>query len=429
MSMRDAKGDPKKIRPPKPKPANPIAVAIKQWLATLRSASAAALEGLDTESLLSSAPKRFTIYEPMVLLPSGSFDSPAWQALLSHPALDPAHVDDLWHALLQELSKKQKAPLTHLAANQGIPPLVESDSSGDPSSDNILRSPSGLRMLYGDFGPATSPSGLPSHDDFARAFWVSTRQNGIWQTWAPRWTMFSRGNVKEKARLLAFHADAATATFPHRAAVPLPSDTGSTAAAPWAVDMYAGIGYFTFSYARLGMRVLCWELNPWSVEALRRGVVANGWRDVHVVRGRDLLRPTRELVPAGARIVVFLEDNGEAARRVAAWRSRDALDVLHINCGLLPTSEATWRPCWEIVARGAAPASWLHLHDNVATGDIDARRADIQSRFDGWARGEGDEGEGVTGREARVEHVELVKTYAPDVWHCVFDVCILKVHD
>ncbi|KAF3359477.1 hypothetical protein VdG1_02032 [Verticillium dahliae VDG1] len=315
MSMRDAKGDPKKIRPPKPKPANPIAVAIKQWLATLRSASAAALEGLDTESLLSSAPKRFTIYEPMVLLPSGSFDSPAWQALLSHPALDPAHVDDLWHALLQELSKKQKAPLTHLAANQGIPPLVESDSSGDPSSDNILRSPSGLRMLYGDFGPATSPSGLPSHDDFARAFWVSTRQNGIWQTWAPRWTMFSRGNVKEKARLLAFHADAATATFPHRAAVPLPSDTGSTAAAPWAVDMYAGIGYFTFSYARLGMRVLCWELNPWS------------------------------------------------------------------------------------------------------------------SRFDGWARGEGDEGEGVTGREARVEHVELVKTYAPDVWHCVFDVCILKVHD
>ena len=37
-------------------------------------------------------------------------------------------------------------------------------------------------------------------------------------------------------------------------------------------DLYAGIGYFAFSYAKAGVgKVLCWEINPWSVDGLRRG--------------------------------------------------------------------------------------------------------------------------------------------------------------
>ncbi|KAM0322986.1 hypothetical protein ACHAQA_009085 [Verticillium albo-atrum] len=421
MASKDARGDRTQPRPPKPKPESPITVAIKQWLAT-PSFPSEALEGLDVEAILSAAPKRFTIYEPMVLLPSGSFDSPAWQTMLAQPALGASHTNGLWEALLRELSKKQKALLTHLAVNQGIPPQVESGPLHEASNENILRSPSGLRMLQGDFGPAHAPL-TPSHDDFARAFWVSTQQNGIWQTWAPRWTMFSRGNVKEKARLLAFHDSAAP---PHRASVKIPAAPTAATAQVCAVDMYAGIGYFTFSYAKLGMRVLCWELNPWSVEALRRGAVANGW-DVHVVQGDDLSRPTAELVPPEARIVVFLEDNQEATRRIGDLRATRALDILHINCGLLPTSEPTWRPCWDLIARGEGQASWLHLHDNVGTKDIDRRRDDIQGRFDAWAQAQDDEG--ARRRVARVEHVELVKTYAPDVWHCVFDVFITGYTD
>ncbi|KAK6858721.1 S-adenosyl-L-methionine-dependent methyltransferase [Apiospora arundinis] len=82
--------------------------------------------------------------------------------------------------------------------------------------------------------------------------------------------MFRRGNIKEKARVLSFHEP--TDPSLHHRAMSLGELCNK-----WAVDMYAGIGYFVFSYAELGMRVLCWELNPWSVEGLRRGALANGW--------------------------------------------------------------------------------------------------------------------------------------------------------
>jgi tRNA wybutosine-synthesizing protein 2 len=163
----------------------------------------------------------------------------------------------------------------------------------EEEEENVLRSPAGLRMLFGDWGgDGDDGGGLGG----GGALWVATRQNGIAQVWAPRWTMFSRGNVKEKGRLLAFHDDGGQQDAPplgedgveaqrrrrRRAAVAaaLPPQTRGEA---WAVDLYAGIGYFAFSYARLGMRVLCWELNAWSVEGLRRGARANGW-GVRVVR-------------------------------------------------------------------------------------------------------------------------------------------------
>jgi tRNA wybutosine-synthesizing protein 2 len=49
--------------------------------------------------------------------------------------------------------------------------------------------------------------------------------------------------------------------------------------------------------------------------------------------------------------------------------------------------------------------------------DIEARKGEVQGLFDGWKE---------EGKEGRVEHVEMVKTYAPGVWHCVFDVCITR---
>jgi tRNA wybutosine-synthesizing protein 2 len=60
----------------------------------------------------------------------------------------------------------------------------------------------------------------------------------------------------------------------------------------------------------------------------------------------------------------------------------------------------------------------LHLHENVAVADIEQRKGEIQVVLDEW--GGGGEVKG------SVEHVELVKTFAPDVWHCAFDVRIAK---
>ncbi|KAG8160351.1 hypothetical protein KVR01_009887 [Diaporthe batatas] len=362
----------------------------------------------------------------MVLLPSGSFTSPAWKKALSQASSDCR--DDLWKITLRKIGEKTRQEATHLAANDGIPLTVAAQTAaeGGPHGsreqqqqqqehDNILRSPVGLRVLCGDFGPSETPGSVVTGDDFGRALWVCTKQNGIHQTWAPRWTMFSRGNIKEKARLLSFHdvpgpaGGEASQLLAHRA------QARTALSKSWAVDLYAGIGYFVFSYAKLGMRVLCWELNPWSVEGLRRGAHANGW-SVKVIQGQELARPTRELVSELDKIVVFLENNEHATRRVRELRSHGVdLPVRHVNCGLLPRSDDRWEAARAIL--GPAQDGWLHLHENVGAKDIERRRKEIQELFDGW-----DERGGQGGRGAEVENVELVKTFAPDVWHCVFDV-------
>ncbi|KAM5342977.1 hypothetical protein ACJ41O_013943 [Fusarium nematophilum] len=381
---------------PKPKTpkGNPIQVAIRNWIETVSPDTE--WDTQRREGLLNSAPKRFTIYEPMALLPTGSFTNLPWTTTLQQ--VDQEARDRLWSMVLTELSRKAKETLTHLAVNEGIPLHKE---GGEEADENVLRSPSRLRTLHGDFGLASMSTQGPSEEDFGGTLWVSTKQNGIYQTWAPRWTMFSRGNVKEKARLL---------------------DMGSKTKdgkdeSCWAVDLYAGIGYFVFSYARLGMRVLCWEINPWSVEGLRRGAEANRW-SVRIVRGDDLSLPDEEILSGGEQIVVFLENNEEALRRIQSLQGRGvAQEIQHINCGFLPTSEPTWRHAWDMSAPSGE--TWLHLHENVGADDTETRRQEIQRRFEGW--GEGAE------RVAEVEHVELVKTFAPGVWHCVFDVHVHKI--
>ncbi|TFA99138.1 Serine/threonine-protein phosphatase SIT4 [Trichoderma ghanense] len=353
-----------------------------------------------TERLLSPAPKRFTIYEPLALLPTGSFASEPWASVLNTCSEEARN--SLWTSILEQISKAGQGKVTHLAVNEGIP--LHKD--GEEEVENVRRSPSGLKMLFGDFGPA-GVGEEPTERDFDRAFWIGTKQNGIVQTWAPRWTMFSRGNVKEKARVLGFKR-------------PCSGRRGGGEEERWAVDLYAGIGYFVFSYAKLGMRVLCWEINPWSVEGLRRGALANKWT-VKVVQGDDLKSSMETLLAGREQIVVFLESNERAGGRIQEAQEKALVrDIEHVNCGFLPTSEPVWKSAWEMT--GSTDEAWLHLHENVGVEDIESRRASIQGMFEAWAAE--DDSSGVKTRVPRVEHVEQVKTFAPGVWHCVFDVCI-----
>lgn len=293
-------------KPPRQK-RNPIANAISGWYAN----HAAQLKNQPAVGdLIAQAPKRWTAYGPLALLPAGSFTSAAWREVLSltadkfplnsEPTEERAKGQDddsalLWKLILAEISWAGGTKVTHLAVNEGIPLHSAAKPGAGGESENFLRSPSGLRMLYGDFGPGGEEEGEeegkgPTKDDFARAFWVSTKQNGITQTWAPRWTMFSRGNVKEKARVLRFHEPPPP---PQQVNVDLTNQNqngngngnenesedlshrhipASQRASAVAVDLYAGIGYFAFSYAAAGFgKVFCWELNAWSVEGLRRG--------------------------------------------------------------------------------------------------------------------------------------------------------------
>lgn len=378
------------LKMPRPETHSPIQEAVQQWLTRWQLGSSD--NGLD--ELLKTAPKRFTVYDPMVLLPSGSFNSPEWTTLLS--TCDEDVKASFWRLILEEISKVGKAevkPLTNLAINQGIP--LHKDGIDE---ENVLRSPTGLQILYGDFGSARTTEEQPTAQEFDEAFWVTTKQNQIHQTWAPRWTMFSRGNVKEKARLLQFEKAA---------------KSGPTT---WAIDLYGGIGYFVFSYARLGMKVACWELNPWSVEGLHRGALANKWK-VKVIRGDDLDLPIEQLMDGDQTITVFQEDNQKALGRIQQMQQLQiARDIRHVNCGFLPTSEPTWRATWEMTRHSST--SHLHLHENVGVNDIKTRQSAIQDMYVEWSR---------TDKDSRIpvaNHVEQVKTYAPGVWHCVFDVYI-----
>ncbi|KEY69096.1 hypothetical protein S7711_09373 [Stachybotrys chartarum IBT 7711] len=380
---------------------HPIQAAVQLWLDLDLASSAGQDEVQDAarrDEALSKIPKRFTIYEPMALLPTGSFTGASWADLFSRCN---QHLQaSLWRRILDELSRGLKGDLTHLAVNEGIP--LHGEGQG---SENILRSPSGLRMLYGNFGLGEIPQGDPTPSDFDQTLWVSTKQNGIYQTWAPRWTMFSRGNIKEKARLLAMGP-------PHS------PNSSIQPTSCWAVDLYAGIGYFVFCYASLGMRVLCWELNPWSVEGLRRGAKVNRW-SVRVVCGQDLDLPMAEIMAGGEQIVVFLEDNSEALKRIRqSWSLGLARDIRHVNCGFLPSSQPVWEQAWHITSLSGEAC--LHLHENVGVHDIESRRQSVQHLCETWNHGSG------VPRTPNVEHVELVKTFAPGVWHCVFDVRITK---
>lgn len=371
---------------PKPPPYNPMESAVSKW-----AAQATSIDVGVTAELLATAPKRFTIYEPMAIFPSGSFTSPIWASTISQCA--ESDVSLLWTTIAQELSNVAKSPVTHLAINEGIPLLKKGETA-----ENILRSPTGLQMIHGDFGPSQTDGEQPTDAEFNAALWVTTKQNGIHQTWAPRWTMFSRGNVKEKARLL---------TFPRPAAQ---EDTS------WAVDLYAGIGYFVFSYATMGMRILGWELNPWSVEGLRRGALMNKWT-VKIVRGQDLTLPMTEIMATGEQIVIFQDDNQNAQSRIAELHEMEtAYKIRHLNGGLLPTSELIWQAAVAITSK--SPESWLHLHENVATDDIQGRAEEMEARFKTWTQG--------TDTECKSSHVEKVKTFAPGVWHCVFDIYIRR---
>ena len=387
---------------------NPIHKALTKGLCSLPDSDHPLSSlGLTPDQLVSAFPESYSVYKPMLLLPHNAFASQPWRKLLfTHPARSD-HLRPVWQCLAEAVGA------THVAINAPIPPQTSPASEGQ----NILRSPVNLDPLYGDFGPAPTAQTLssPTQADFASQLWVTTTQNGIQQTWAPRFTMFSRGNMGEKTRILNL---ASTTT-----------ETGNSCAA---ADLYAGVGYFAFSYKKGGTsdgkqkikRVLCWELNPWSVEGLRRGAELNGWTcavftedDVVVKSDSETLRKKLEQ-GSEADFWVFQMSNEHAERIVSLLAGPEnnnlSLPIRHVNLGLLPTSKASWPAAVRILSQ--EHGGWIHVHENVGTENIESRTREVESIFQGMLS------DGASGRKATVEHAEKVKMYAPGVMHVVFDV-------
>lgn len=376
--------------------------------------------------LISVSTWSYTIYPPLLLLPQNTFSIPPWPELLS-TRLRP-HLQSLYILL----NKSFKT--THIALNAPISALTQ----GRP---NTLRKPQTLVPLHGSFGPSLSPTDISSDADFAAAFWCTVRQNGIFQTWAPRHTMFSRGNISEKTRLLSLN----TLTAGGLGGNP-PSEIS-------AVDLYAGIGYFTFCYAKLGIsKILCWELSEWSVEGLRRGSTENGW-GVEVFKQDCLgaLDIKTKPAPKDKQILVFQENNQNAAHRINALRSFIP-PIRHVNCGFLPTSQESWETA--VQALDPDMGGWIHAHENIERGALVKRREEIVEVFRelvGRWRGisiptvklnselepDSDRPEAhlnknkneMTTMTVNCIHLEQVKSYAPGVIHCVLDIAVLPCYD
>lgn len=394
-----------------PKSSNPLQIGIRNFLAT-QSPEFVSAHGFSSTSDGQDAllPKRFTVYPPLLLLPVNAFTAPpTWAAFFK------SLTEDQRQRLYECIAAAFRSQgVTHIAVNAPI------ELTGPEGKENCMRSPTGLTPLFGDFGPSPSSSSseAPRKEDYDRALWARAAQNGgIVQTWAPLYTMFSRGNVTEKARILGLESrfdgldDENLSDFS-------------------VVDMYAGIGYFVFSYLKRGVgRVWGFEINPWSVEGLRRGCVENGW-PCQIVRLQDdgsidadggLERLVDKILQDESRVVVFHGDNRFAAGVLASIRplleAKNAwLPIRHVNLGLLPTSESSWDPAYALIDRRFV--DWVHVHENVDVKAIEAKRDYVLQRFKelAWKRGERP--------EVACHHVEQVKTYAPGVMHCVFDITV-----
>ncbi|KAF2396713.1 hypothetical protein EJ06DRAFT_533972 [Trichodelitschia bisporula] len=379
--------------------------------------------------LLKDVAKGYSIYYPVLLLPAHAFSSEAWTKFLNNCG---KHAFDDENNFFVALARR--IDVKYIARNAPIPPNTVR------RVQNVMRVPMRLEPLYGEW---------PSKPTFKNAIWMCTTQYGITQIWSPVHSMFSRGNIKEKKRLLGLES------------VKSAAEEGGVA-----VDLYAGIGYFALCYAKKGLKVLCWEVNKWSVEGVKRGANFNKW-DVAVVDAggeesleneevpeEDLKRqieaakkvlkvpvtiPPREplrlppyqespppfgerypspdrLSYEGYKLIVFHGTNAGAGPVVDALRSKLG-PVRHVNCGLLPTSRWSWPTAVRCLDESGG---WIHVHENFSAATISEEAEEVRMGIQAEVDKLYDPGQ----RVASVEHVERVKTYAPGVVHCVVDVRI-----
>lgn len=313
-----------------------------------------------------AVPKKWLVYPPMVLFGSDGFNTDDWLK-----AFESGLNKDQLFAHILALDVFGQPGLTHIAVNQ---PII---------CEDVMRRPFNIKPMYGDFG--LSPKfDVPTEQDFSDAFWCSVIQNGITQHWAPQYTMFSRGNIKEKARVLQFSGTKDTVVF----------------------DLYCGIGYFSLSYLKSGcVNIMCWELNPWSVEGFTRSL--RGKHSYKVFTREDPFDyDTYNQLKHTTKVFIFQESNEHVIERLQTFPPHE-LDVSHINLGLLPSSQDSW-PIAKILATYHARESsqpQIHVHENVHIRQFAEFGNLVEQKLGGT-----------------IIHTEKVKTFAPDVWHIVVDV-------
>lgn len=195
---------------------------------------------------------------------------------------------------------------------------------------------------------------------------ASTKINGLQYIWYPMHSMFCPGNVSEKLRVSRQL-----------------KCSGETV-----LDLFAGIGYWTIPILAHGgaRHVYAVDLNPASLAALEQNLRLNGI--------------------SSDRCTIIQGDNRLVE---AVWRGLCDRVVL----GLIPTARDSWKVAMEALRldRGG----WLHVHENVEMGQEEQFQEDLLDFIRKFSP---------AAFHPSIMHRERVKSYAPRIYHWVFDVKI-----
>lgn len=126
------------------------------------------------------------------------------------------------------------------------------------------------------------------------------------------------------------------------------------------------------------------------------------------------------------RVVVFHGDNRFAASILGVlkhsmephgtWKN-----IRHVNLGLLPSSRAAWDNATRLI--DIEKGGWVHVHENVDIREIEHKKDEISKELR-QLRIQNFQSKDLERALTECRHVEQVKTYAPGVMHCVFDIAL-----
>ncbi len=201
-------------------------------------------------------------------------------------------------------------------------------------------------------------------DHSSSSGWVTVIENRIQFSFDITKVMFCSGNNTERMRMGALR---------------IPNEV--------VVDFYCGIGYYTVPllfYSQLKF-LYALEWNPDSIYALKHNLAkANILQDRFQILVGDNQLTSEALVDVADRILL----------------------------GLLPSSV----PGWKLAARALkATGGTIHVHENVHERDIQEWIENMKIKFHDLLEAEG------KCMQLEVRHIEIVKSYAPRVYHYVID--------
>ncbi|ODV61020.1 tRNA(Phe) (4-demethylwyosine(37)-C(7)) aminocarboxypropyltransferase ASCRUDRAFT_75761 [Ascoidea rubescens DSM 1968] len=377
------------------------------------------------QKLIECLPKRFSFYPPLLLINNNNtFNNKKWIQIFTRQRISLLRV--FYEYLLGELNKSIKERLSHIALNMPIIADVSTDKghnkepdTTEDSSKNVKRIPVNLIKIYGDFGVEANNEtiGYSVHhinelDGQKKLFWCKSKQFNVTQVWNPNFNMFSRGNIKEKQRILDDY------------------QKNCGIEGKDVIDLYCGIGYFSLFYLKKKCsRIFCWDLNSWSIKSFEKSLLANKYSSDEY----QLIDDIHCKLDKSKRIYLVNENN---LCSFEIFKNNNVeLDLGHINLGLLPTSSHSWKLAIQLIQyfNHFSDRVILHIHENISTQEIETFGGGLEEKLrviynEVMEAFQTDQsGKRAVAYDVRFLGLFKVKTYAPGVWHVVCDVGLFRI--